>query len=52
MLRNIDIKAEPGDAGQLARHTKSTILEEYAFECGVTHWMHVDWMFAMTLRAA
>ena len=36
----------------LARHRLPIISEERTLEGGVTHWVHVDWMIAMTSRAA
>ncbi len=36
----------------LARHRLPIISEERTLEGGVTHWVHVDWMIAMSSRAA
>ena len=34
----------------LATRKESITFEEHALEDEVTHWMHVDWMVAMTSR--
>ena len=36
----------------LARHEDSITIEDYALKCELTHWMHVDWMVAMTSKIA